>query len=137
VLAFVNEFEGRVGTYLYGRKLYEAMIYWETAHAEPGQPQLMLDFATAWQAADKVVYSTTLSLVSTGRTRLERAVGGPGLAACALRAGLIDEIHLLVAPVLVGAGKRVLPSDVQVGLELLDERRFRGGTVFLRYAVKR
>jgi dihydrofolate reductase len=151
VFGFVNDFERPVGTYLYGRRLYEAMIGWETADAQPGQPPLMLDFARIWQAADKVVYSGTLDRVSTARTRIERhfdpeavrqmkaqadrdiTVGGPELAAHAIRAGLVDDYHLLISPVVVGNGKAALPGDVRLPLELVDERRFGNGVVHLHY----
>jgi dihydrofolate reductase len=151
VLGFVNDFERPVGTCLYGRRLYEEMTGWETADAQPGQPPLMLDFARIWQAADKVVYSRTLDRVSTARTRIERhfdpeavrqmkaqadrdiTVGGPELAAHAIRAGLVDDYHLLISPVVVGNGKAALPGDVRLPLELVDERRFGNGVVHLHY----
>jgi dihydrofolate reductase len=140
-------------TYLYGRRLYEEMTGWETMDADPGLSPLMLEFARIWQAADKVVYSRSLEGVSTARTRLERdfdpgsvremkarserdtTVGGAELAAEAIRAGLVDEIHLVISPVLVGGGKKALPGGVRLRLELLDERRFAGGVVHLRYRV--
>ena len=151
VHAFVNDLERPVGTYLYGRRMYEIMAAWETLHSVPGQSATMLDFAAIWQAAEKVVYSRTLVAVSTARTRLERdfdpeavrlikaaadrdiTIGGPGLAAHALRAGLVDECHLLLSPVIVGGGTRVLPDGLRVRLELLDERRFGNGVAYLRY----
>ncbi|HEY1456229.1 MAG TPA: dihydrofolate reductase family protein [Candidatus Dormibacteraeota bacterium] len=150
---FVNDLERPIGTYLYGRRMYETMVYWETAHTTAGQPPFVLDFAAIWQAADKVVYSRQLKEVSSARTRVERGfepgavrrmkesadrdltVAGPGLAAEALRASLVDEIQLFVAPMVVGAGTPLLPDHVQVPLELIDERRFSGGTVFLRYRI--
>jgi dihydrofolate reductase len=150
VHAFVNDLERPVGTYLYGRRMYEVMAAWETMDA--GQP-LVRDFAAIWRAADKIVYSRTLETVSTPRTRLERdfdaaavrqlkesagsdiSVGGPGLAAHALAAGLVDECHLFLSPVSVGGGTRALPDDVRVDLELLDERRFGNGVVYVRYRV--
>jgi dihydrofolate reductase len=150
---FVNDLERPVGTYLYGRRMYEVMAGWETAHTVPGQSALTLDFAELWRAADKVVYSTTLEEVSTARTRIERdfdpealrqmkasaerdlTVGGPHLAAEALRAGLVDECHLFVGPVVVGGGTRSLPDNVRLDLELLDERRFGNGVVHLHYAL--
>jgi dihydrofolate reductase len=153
VFGFVNDFERPVGTYLYGRRLYQEMTGWETMDANPGLAPLVLDFARIWQAADKVVYSRSLEAVSTARTRLERdfdpgsvrqmkarsdrdiTVGGPALAAEAIRAGLADEIHLVICPVVVGSGKRALPGDVRLRLELLDERRFGNGVVHLRYRV--
>lgn len=149
--AFINDLERPVGTYLYGRRLYEVMAGWETAPA--GQPPVMRDFAELWQAAEKIVYSTTLATVATARTRIERrfdpgavrrlkaaaerdlTVGGAELAAQALRAGLVDELHLFVAPVLVGGGTRSLPVDARPRLELLDERAFGSGVVHLHYGI--
>ncbi len=151
VHTFVNDLERPVGTYLYGRRMYETMVYWETAHTVADQPPFIQDFAEMWQAADKVVYSRTLDGVSSARTRIERdfdpeairqmkaaaasdlTVGGPDLAAQAIKARLVDELHLFVASVVVGGGKRALPEGVSVGLELLDERRFGSGVVYLRY----
>jgi dihydrofolate reductase len=153
VHAFVNDLERPVGTYLYGRRMYETMRYWETAPAEDEASPVTRDFAEVWRAADKVVYSRTLETAPTGRTRIERdfdpeavramkqaatsdiAVGGPGLAAEAFRAGLVDECQLFLVPVVVGGGKRALPDGVRLDLDLLDERRFENGTVFLRYGV--
>jgi dihydrofolate reductase len=147
----INDLERPVGTYLYGRRMYEVMAYWETAHALPDQPPFVRDFAETWQAADKIVYSKTLETAATARTRIERdfdpetvrqlkasaerdiTVGGPDLAAQAIRAGLVDELQLFVAPVVVGGGKQSLPDDVRLELELLDERRFGSGVVYLRY----
>jgi len=147
----VNDLERPVGTYLYGRRMYEVMVYWETAHTLPGRPPFIRDFAEIWQAADKIVYSKTLETTASARTRIERefdpeavrqlkasagrdiTVGGPDLAAQAIRAGLVDELQLFVAPVVVGGGKRSLPNDVRLKLELLDERRFDSGVVYLRY----
>ena len=146
-----NDLERSVGTHLYGRRLYETMVYWETAHTLPDLPPYALEYAEIWQAADKVVYSKTLDEVTSARTRIERgfdpeairelkavadrdlSVGGAELAAQAFRAGLVDEIQLLVAPAVVGGGKRALPDGVRVDLELLDERRSGSGMVFLRY----
>ena len=151
VHAFVNDLERQVGTHLYGRRLYETMVFWETAHTLPEAPPHILDYAEIWQAADKVVYSRTLEAPSSARTRIERefdpdairqlkadadsdlSVGGPELAAHALEAGLVDELYLFLAPILVGGGKRALPDGVQAKLELLDERGFAGGMVYLRY----
>ena len=152
VHSFVNELERPVGTYLYGRRMYEVMAYWETASAVADQPSVMQDFAEIWQSAEKVVFSKTLKQASTARTRIERdfdpeavrqlkgaarrdiSVGGPELAAQAIAAGLVDEYHLFLVPVVVGAGKRSLPDNgVLLNLELLDERRFRNGTVYLYY----
>ena len=154
VHSFFNDLERPVGTYLYGRRMYEVMAAWETMHAVPGQPPFVLDFAAIWQAADKIVYSRTLETVSSARTRIERdfdpdavrrmkaraeraiSVGGPGLAAQALGAGLVDEVHVFVTPIVVGGGKRALPDQVRVELELLGERRFGSGMVHLHYRVK-
>jgi dihydrofolate reductase len=154
VHTFVNDVERPVGTYLYGRRMYEVMVYWETAHTLGGQPPFIRDYAEIWQAADKVVYSKTLDTVSSARTRIERdfdaeavrqikasaghdiSVGGPDLAAQAIKAGLVDELHLFVSPVVVGGGNHFLPKDVRLKLDLLDERRFRNGVVHLRYRTK-
>ena len=154
VHTFVNDLERPIGTYLYGRRMYEVMVYWETAHAVADQPAFVRDFTKIWQAADKIVYSTTLETVSSARTRIERhfdpeavlqmkaaggrdiSVAGPELAAQAFRAGLVDECHLFVTPIVVGGGKQFLPDDVRVELELLDERRFGNGVVHLRYRTK-
>lgn len=150
---FVNERARSIGTYLYGRRMYETMVYWETAHTEPDQPQVQLDWARIWQAADKVVYSTTMTEVASERTRIERAfdpdavrqlkansdrdidVSGPHLAAQALRAGLVDQLQLFVAPAVVGGGNRFYPDGVRLDLELQDERRFANGFVYLQYGV--
>jgi dihydrofolate reductase len=154
VHAFVNDLERPVGTYLYGRRMYEVMAVWENAHTLADQRPVMRDFAAIWQAADKIVYSTTLAAVSTARTRIERdfdpeavrqmkaralsdiTVGGPGLAAQAFEAGLVDECHLFLTPVVVGGGTRALPDGVRLSLELLDERRFGNGVVHLHYRVR-
>ncbi len=154
VHTFVNDLERPIGTYLYGRRMYEVMRFWETAHTVPDRPAFIRDFTAIWQAADKVVYSSTLETVPTARTRLERAfdpeavrqikssadrdisVGGPTLAARAIRAGLVDECHLLLVPVVVGGGTRALPDHVRLRLELLDERRFEGGMVHLHYRTR-
>ena len=154
VHTFVNDLEREVGTYLYGRRMYEVMRYWETADAVADQPPFMRDYARIWQQADKVVFSKTLETASTPRTRLERdfdpdavrrmkaaaerdfGVGGPGLAAAAILAGLVDEWHRFVTPVVVGGGTRFLPDGVRVNLELVDERRFAGGVVHLHYRTK-
>jgi dihydrofolate reductase len=154
VHSFVNDLERRVGTYLYGRRMYETMVYWETAHALPDQPPVAEDFAELWQAADKIVYSKTLATVSSARTRIERdfdsepvrqmkasaerdiTVGGPDLAAQAIEAGLVDEYHLFLTPIMVGGGKQSLPDNVRLKLELLDERRFGSGVVHLHYRTK-
>jgi dihydrofolate reductase len=154
VHAFVNDLERPVGTYLYGRRMYEVMAGWESVGTADGQSPVMQDFAAIWQAADKVVYSRTLDRVSSARTRIERefdpvtvrrmkaeatsdlTVGGPGLAAQALAAGLVDECHLFVAPILVGGGARSLAADVRLRLELLGERRFGNGMVHLHYRAR-
>jgi dihydrofolate reductase len=151
VHAFVNDLERAVGTYLYGRRMYETMHVWETMHELPGHTPATLDYAQLWQAADKVVFSTTLTTVSSTRTRIEHdfdannvrrlissaaadvSIGGAALAAHALRAGLVDEIHQLIAPVVVGGGQPFLPGGVRLQLELLDERRFDSGVVHLHY----
>jgi dihydrofolate reductase len=151
VHAFVNELERGIGTYLYGRRMYETMVYWETVPLD-GQSRVVRDFAGMWRAADKVVYSTTLTAASSARTRIEPrfdpeavralkqrgdvSVGGPGLAASAIRAGLVDEYHLLVTPVVVGGGTAVFPDGVRAGLDLVDERRFASGVVYLRYRTQ-
>lgn len=153
VFAFITDLVRSAGTYLYGRRLYETMAVWETDPALAAQSDLMGDFAHVWQAADKVVYSTTLLEASTAKTELERnfdpeairtlkdsaardlTVGGSNLAAHAFEAGLVDECQMLIHPVLVGAGKSSLPRDSRVDLELLDERRFSNGVVYLRYRV--
>ena len=153
VHAFVNEMERPIGTYLYGRRMYQVMSYWETASTDADRPAVERDFAAIWQAADKIVYSRSLETVSSTRTTIERdfdpaavrhmkeatdrdiSVGGPELAAVAFRAGLVDECHLFLTPIVVGAGHRALPADVVVPLELLDERRFAGGVVHLHYLV--
>jgi dihydrofolate reductase len=152
---FVNELERPVGTHLYGRRMYETMVYWETAHALPDQLPVELDYAHLWQAAEKVVYSTTLTETSSARTRIERTfepdavrrlkasadadltIGGADLAGQALAAGLVDECHLFLVPIVVGGGKQSLPAGVRAKLELLDERRFGSGMVYLRYGVER
>jgi dihydrofolate reductase len=154
VHAFINDLDRPLGTYLYGRRMYETMVGWETDPTLAEQSPLMRDFAEIWQAADKIVYSRTLKAVSTARTRIERdfdpeavlrmkasagrdmIVGGADLAAQAFRAGLVDECHLFVAPIVVGGGKRSLPDDVRLKLELLDERRFGSGMVYLHYRTR-
>jgi dihydrofolate reductase len=155
VHAFVNDLERPIGMYLYGRRMYETMVFWESPPELTAQPPYVQDFAEIWQKADKLVYSQKLQTVTSAKTRIERdfdpesvrrlkatagadlSVGGPELAAQAIEAALIDEYHLFLAPVLVGGGKRSLPSnDVRVNLELLDQRRFRNGTVYLRYRTR-
>lgn len=150
VLAHASQFR----TCLYGRKEYETMVYWETAHTLPDQTQSELDFARQWQAAEKIVYSRTLAGPLSARTKIERsfdpavvrelkanagsdiAVAGPELAAQAIRAGLVDELQMRICPVVIGGGKRYFPSGVHLDLELIEERRFRNGDLFLRYAVR-
>ncbi|HEX6331743.1 MAG TPA: dihydrofolate reductase family protein, partial [Actinomycetota bacterium] len=149
----VNDLERPIGTHLYGRRMYEVLAAWETLDLA-GQPPHIRDYAEIWRAADKIVFSTSLQTVSTERTRLERdfdpdaitsikatagadlAVGGPTLAAEAFRAGLVDEVRLFLAPVVVGGGTRALPDGVRSGLDLLDQRRFESGMVFLGYRVR-
>jgi dihydrofolate reductase len=150
VHAFVNDLERSVGTHLYGRRMYETMVYWETD--DDGAP-VARDYAEIWRAAEKVVYSRTLQTVTSERTRIEReldapaikwmketsrsdiSIGGAELAGQAIAEGLVDECHLLLGPVLVGGGKRALPAGVHTELELLDERRFHSGVVYLRYRL--
>ncbi len=154
VHGFVNDQERPVGTYLYGRRMYEVMVAWETMHTLPDQPPAARDYTAIWQAADKVVYSRTLEKVASARTRIERefdveavrrmkaraerpiTVGGPHLAAEALKAGLVDECHLYITPVVVGGGTHALPSHVRLQLDLLDEHRFASGVVHLHYRIK-
>ena len=155
VHTFVNELERPIGTYLYGRRMYEVMVFWETAQTSLPDPSAVIsDYSDIWQAADKIVYSTTLPAVSSENTWLERefdpeairqlkaqassdiSVGGPQLAAAAIRAGLVDEYHQFLHPVVVGGGTHWLPPDVRLNLELLDERRFNSGVVHLHYSVK-
>ena len=151
VLGFINEVERPIGTYLYGRRMYEVMRYWEDADLG-GRSVEDQGFAGIWRSADKVVYSTSLPRTSTARTRIERSfdadairvlkqdgdvgIGGPTLAAHAIRAGLVDEYQLFVTPVIVGGGLSALPSEVRASLDLVDERRFASGVVFLRYRAR-
>ena len=154
VHAFINDLDRPVGTYLYGRRMYETMAGWETAHTLADQPPFTKDFAEIWQAADKIVYSKTLESVSSARTRIERdfgpetvrqmktsagrdiSVGGPDLAAQAIKAGLVDEFHLFVTPVVVGGGTQLLPDGVRLQLQLVGERRFGNGVVYLHYRTR-
>jgi dihydrofolate reductase len=154
VHAFVNELERPVGTYLYGRRMYETMVYWETVPTGGDQPAAIRDFTEIWRAAEKIVYSRTLGTPSSTRTRIERgfdpatirqlkessahdiSIGGAELAGQAMAAGLVDECHLFLNPIVVGGGKRALPDGVSIRLELLDEHRFRGGVVHLRYGLR-
>jgi dihydrofolate reductase len=151
VHAFVNDLERPIGTYLYGRRMYETMVFWETAHPLPDQSPVFRDYTAIWRSADKVVYSTTLESASSARTTIERefdadsvralktasshdlSVGGPGLAAHALRAGLVDDIRLFVTPVVVGGGTAAFPNDVHLSLELVGVHRFGNGVVQLHY----
>jgi dihydrofolate reductase len=153
VLAFVNDLERPVGTYLFGRRMYETMVYWETAHTLGEQSPLLQDFTEIWQAADKIVYSKTLQTVSSARTLMERSfdpdvvlqmkaaterdmtVGGAALAAQAFKAGLVDECQLFLTPIIVGGGTRSLPDDLLQRLELSDMHRFDNGVVYLQYRV--
>lgn len=154
VHTFINDLFRPVGTYLYGRRMYETMVYWETAHTEPDQPAHILQYARDWQAAEKVVYSTTLETVSSARTRIERAfdpdavralkagsdadltVDGPTLAAQAIRAGLVDEYHLFVTTSVVGGGTRFFPDGVRLDLDLVSERSFASGLVYAHYRTR-
>lgn len=151
---FVNDLERPVGTYLLGRRMYETLLYWEDPPGLEQEPSVIQDFAAIWRGADKVVYSRTLEKVSSARTRIVRefdpeavrrmkasaqrdiTVGGPHLAAEAMRAGLVDELHLIVVPVVVGGGNRALPDGVRLDLELVDEGRFGGGAVHLLYRAR-
>ncbi|MBX4173910.1 dihydrofolate reductase family protein [Streptomyces geysiriensis] len=154
VFAFITDLMRSAGTYLYGRRMYETLAVWETDPSLAARSDLMADYAGAWQAADKVVYSSTLAEPSTARTRLERRfdpgavqdlkattggdllVGGPNLAAQALAAGLVDEIALFVWPIVLGGRNPALPTDARIDLELVDEHRFGNGVVHLRYRVR-
>jgi dihydrofolate reductase len=153
VHSFVNDLERPVGTYLYGRRMYEVMSYWETAPTQ-AQPPFIQDYAAIWQAAEKIVFSKTLETVSSARTRIERdfdpvavrelkasaerdlSVGGPHLAGQAMEEGLVDECHLFVVPTVVGGGNPAFPIGVHLRLELLDEHRFRSGVVHLHYRTR-
>jgi dihydrofolate reductase len=152
VHAFVNDLERPIGIYLYGRRMYETMVFWETVDTA-GEPAVMRDYAGIWRAAEKVVYSRTLQAPTSARTRIERefdsdavrqlklssatdiAVGGGDLAGQAVVAGLVDELQLFLCPIVIGGGKRILPEGVRAQLELLDERRFDNGVVHLHYRV--
>ncbi len=154
LFAFIHERERRVGTYLFGRKVYETMAVWETPEVIPNPTASMLAYVPIWQAAEKIVYSTTLPGVSAAKTRLERkfdadvvrqlksvatrdlAVGGPTLAAHAVRAGLVDEFHLLIAPVIAGGGNPFFPRNIRAKLELLGERKFSNGLVYVWYQAQ-
>src|SRR5690348_17039685 len=154
VHAFVNDAERPIGTYLYGRRMYDVMAVWETMPDGPDEPPVIHDYAAIWRAADKVVYSRTLDAPRTPRTRIERefdpsavralkdaaaadlSIGGSELAGHALRAGLVDEVGLFLSPVVVGGGTPALPAGLRLGLELIDERRFANGVVHVRYATR-
>lgn len=154
VHSFINNLERPVGTYLYGRRMYEIMMVWETDPGFAADSPLTQDFAQVWQSADKIVYSKTLAVASTRKTQIERnfnpeaiqqlkntaqqdiSIGGPGLAAHAFRSGLIDECHLFLTPVIVGGGKPALPDNVRLGLQLMEERRFGNGMVYLHYRTR-
>ena len=154
VNTYINELSLPVGTYLYGRRMYEAMVFWEAEYANHDLPQFSLDWARQWQAAEKIVYSRTLAEPGSARTRIERSfdpdavrrlkaeaerdmtVNGPELAAHALRAGLVDELQMIVRPVVVGGGKRFFPDGVRLDLERIEARAFGNGVVGLRYAVR-
>lgn len=155
VHAFVNDQERPLGTYLLGRGMYDTLKVWDTLGSDPASSSATREFAAIWRSADKVVYSSTLDAVETQRTRLERvfdpatvrglvdaaeqdmSVGGPTLAATALRAGIVDRLDLFLTPVVVGGGTRALPDDIRLGLELLATERFDNGVAYLRYAVRR
>lgn len=154
VHTYINELERPVGTYLYGRRMYEVMRYWDTADQLPEQPEVEREYTALWKAADKIVYSSTLEQVTTARTRLERqfdpealqrmktvserdlTISGPNLAAHAIRAGLVDEFRMFLSPVFVGGGTRFLPDGVHVRLERIEERGFDNGFVFVRYGIR-
>ena len=154
VMAFINDLHRPIGTYLYGRKNYEVMTVWETPEVIPDPTPTMIEFGRIWQAADKIVYSKSLEAGSTPKTRIERefvpqvvrdlkaqrphdiSVSGPNLAAQAIRAGLVDEYHLLIVPMMLGGGNPILPNNVRLKLDLLDERRVGKGWVYLRYGTQ-
>lgn len=154
VFIFISNLIRATGTHLYGRRMYETMMVWETDPNLAAESPLRRNFAEIWQAADKIVYSRTLEAVSTRKTQIEGNfdptairqlketaeqdihIGGPELAAHAFRSGLIDECHLFIAPVILGGGKPCLPANVRLELELLEERRFANGVVFLRYRTR-
>jgi dihydrofolate reductase len=154
VSAFINDRMRPVGTYLYGRKIYETMSVWQTPEVIPGLTPVEMEFARIWQAADKIVYSRSLESVATPRTRIERefdaqavrvlkaqlphdiAIEGPNLAAQAIQAGLVDEYELLIVPTVLGGGKRILPGNVRIQLDLVDERRIGNGWAYLRYRTR-
>jgi dihydrofolate reductase len=153
VHAFASDLERTIGTYLYGRRMYETMVFWETAGLAKDDPEVIRDFGSLWRAADKIVFSKTLTSVMSARTRTERvfvperirelkessdgdlSIGGAELAGKALAARLVDEIQLLIVPAIVGGGKRALPGDVQARLQLIDTRSFASGVVYVHYAL--
>ena len=153
--SFINDLERPIGTYLYGRRMYETMVFWETAEVSPDQCEPVSDYAGIWRAAEKVVFSRKLDQVSSAKTRVERefdpesiqrlkaeaerdiSIGGPALAGEAIKAGLVDEYHLSINPVVVGGGTAALPSDAHVELELVDQRRFDSGVIHLHYRARR
>jgi dihydrofolate reductase len=154
VLAAINDLERPIGTYLYGRRMYETMVFWETATLGDDRAGADRDFTEIWRAAEKIVYSRTLQAPSSSRTRIERnfdpaairqlkeslttdiSIGGAGLAGEAIAAGLVDECHLFLCPIIVGGGKRALPDDVRIGLDLMAERRFHNGVLHLHYRIR-
>ena len=154
LLGFLNDLERPIGTYLYGRRMYDTMIYWETADVLQDQSPVEWDWMQLWRAADKVIYSRSLETAPTARSRIERefdpnavramkntlerdiTIGGPDLAAQAFRAGLVDQCQLFLTPVLVGGGKRALPQEVRLDLDLVTERRFDSGVVYLDYRLR-
>jgi dihydrofolate reductase len=154
VHAYINELGSSVGTYLYGRRMYDTMVYWETADMIPNQPSFVLEWARQWKAAQKIVYSRTLAEPRSARTRIERefdpeavrqlkesseddiTVDGPELAGQALRSGIVDELQMIVCPVVVGGGKKFFPDDVRLELDLLEQQQFVNGVTALRYAVR-
>jgi dihydrofolate reductase len=155
VHAYINKLGASLGTYLYGRKMYDTMVFWETALEDPNLPKVAVDWARQWQAAEKVVFSRTITEPRSARTRIENdfdpekikemkktsqhdmSVDGPELAAQAIKAGLVDEFQMIVCPVIVGGGKRFFPDDVKLDLKLIDEKKFASGVVVVRYEVTR
>lgn len=154
VHAFINDLERPIGTHLYGRRMYEMMVAWETMDVGPDEPSVIRDFAASWRAAAKVVFSRTLRAATSARTCIERtfdpaavrqmkataphdlSISGADLAAQGLRAGLVDEVHLFLTPIVIGGGTAALPDGLRLPLELLDERRFANGMTYLRYLTK-
>ena len=152
--SFVNDLERPIATHLYGRRMYETMRYWETPEASSEQPAVSRDYAEIWRSAEKIVFSRTLDHASSAKTHIERefdpeairrlkeeaerdiGIGGPGLAGEAIRAGLVDEYHLFLNPIIVGGGNPALPSEAQIDLELVDQRRFGSGVIHLHYRAR-